>query len=192
MNGLRQAFHGIRCALEIAQVPFAIGGSWASTTHGEPRQTNDIDLVAALNPHTLNVFLDSLGLDYYCDRETAQEALRLARPFNVIHRQLAFKFDLFPIHDEHGSAELERTQYVVVAALDDEPVPIVSAEDIIIAKLGWYRDGGEVSQQQWRDIVGVLRMEAGRIDDAYLDAWTRRLGLNDLCRRARQAAAQAT
>ncbi len=146
----------------------------------------------ALNPRKLDVFLDSLGADYYGDRETAQEALRLARPFNVIHRQLAFKFDLFPIHDEHGSAELERTQYVVVAALDDEPVPIVSAEDIIIAKLGWYRDGGEVSQQQWRDIVGVLRMEAGRIDDAYLDAWTRRLGLNDLCRRARQAAAQAT
>jgi hypothetical protein len=190
VTGLRQAFLGVRQALEIAQVTFAIGGSWASTTHGEPRQTNDIDLVAAFNRRNLDLFLDSLGDAFYYDRETAQQALRLARPFNVVHRLLAFKFDFFPVHDEHGAVELERRQYVLAATLDAEPVPIVTAEDIVIAKLRWYRAGGEVSQQQWRDVLGVLRLEGSRMDDSYLDAWTRRLGLDDLCQRARQEAAE--
>jgi hypothetical protein len=190
VTGLSQAFHGVRQALEIAQVTFAIGGSWASTTHGEPRQTNDIDFVAAFDKQNLDHFLDFLGGAYYYDKETAQQALRLARPFNVIHRQLAFKFDFFPVHDDHGAAELERRQYLLVRTLDHEPIPVVSAEDTVIAKLRWYRAGGEVSQQQWRDVVGVLRMEGSGIDDSYLDAWTRRLGLDDLCRRARQEATE--
>ncbi len=188
MTGLNQAFQGIRRALESAGIIFAIGGSWASTTYGEPRQTNDIGFVAAFNTWNLGLFLDTLGDTYYYDKETAQEALRLARPFNVIHRQLAFKFDFFPVQDEHAAAELDRRQFFLVATLDDEPVPIVSAEDIVIAKLRWYRAGGEVSQQQWRDIAGILRLEGDRIDRVYLDAWTRKLDLQDLWRRALKAA----
>jgi hypothetical protein len=190
MTGLSEAFREIRGALESAQIPFAIGGSWASTTHGEPRQTNDIDLVAAFNQSNLELFLNALGANYYYDLDTARQALRLARPFNVIHRRLAFKFDFFPVHDEHGAAEMQRRQYVSIAALSPEPVPVVSAEDTILAKLRWYRAGGEVSQQQWRDVEGVLRMEADRLDNAYLDSWARKLGLNELLRRAREHAAQ--
>ncbi len=188
MNGLRQAFYGVRRAFEIAAVRYAIGGSWASTTHGEPRQTNDIDLIAAFSEPSLNLFLDSLGEGYYYDRETAQQARRAARPFNVIHQKLAFKFDIFTVDDEYGAVELDRRQYVTVGTLDQEPVPVVSAEDIIIAKLRWYRDGGEVSQQQWRDVLGVFRMENRRLDEPYLNEWTRKLGLAHLCRRARQEA----
>lgn len=187
-TGLSHAFRGIRRALEKAQVTFAIGGSWASTTHGEPRQTNDVDMVAGFNRRNLSVFLDALGNDFYFDNDTAHEALRLARPFNVIHRQFAFKFDFFPVHDEHGMSELGRRQFYLVATLDDEPVPVVTAEDIIIAKLRWFRDGGEVSQQQWRDILGILRMEGAQIDHSYLDTWARRLSLLSLWRRAREEA----
>ena len=190
MTGLSEAFDGIRRALESAHVVFAIGGSWASTTHGEPRQTNDIDFIAAFDRRNLDLFLDALGGDYYHDKDTAREALRLVRPFNVIHRQLAFKFDFFPIHDEHGAAEIERRQFVSIGTLAPEPVPVVSAEDTVLAKLRWYRAGGEVSQQQWRDIQGVLRMEAGRLDNAYLDTWARKLDLLELLRRAREDAAE--
>ena len=77
---------------------------------------------------------------------------------------------------------------MTIDALADEPVPVVTAEDIVIAKLRWYRAGGEVSEQQWRDIIGVLRVEAGRLDTAYLNAWTSKLRLDDLFRRAVQAA----
>ncbi len=191
MTGLAEAFHGIRLALEVAKVTFAIGGSWASTTHGEPRQTNDIDFVAAFVPRNLDVFLDALGTGFYYDRDTAHEALRLARPFNVIHRRLAFKFDFFPVHNEHGAAEMDRRQYISIGALAPEPVPVVSAEDTVLAKLQWYRAGGEVSQQQWRDIQGVLRMESDRLDNAYLDAWARKLGVTQLLHRAREEAVES-
>ena len=188
MSGLRDAFRGIRGALEFAQVGYAIGGSWASTSYGEPRQTNDVDLLAAFTPGSLKIFLEALGSDYYFDEETALEALRLGRPFNVIHRRFAFKFDLFPVRDEHGAAELERRRSVAVESLDDNPVPIVTAEDIVLAKLRWYRAGGETSEQQWRDLVGVLRSERARLDERYLDDWARRLGVDDLLVRARVAA----
>lgn len=136
------------------------------------------------------MFLRSLGEGYYYDEDTAQEAFRLGRSFNVIHPDLAFKFDFFPVHDEHSAVEIERRQYVAIGALAPEPVPVVTAEETIISKLRWYRVGGEVSGQQWRDILGVLRMESHRIDNAYLDAWAQKPGLSELLRRARQDASR--
>lgn len=190
MTGLREAFAGVRRALEGAGVRYALGGSWASTAYGEPRQTNDIDMVAAFHRSSLGRFLDLLGGDFYYDRDNAFDSLRLLRPFNVIHRRLAIKFDLFPITGEYGQTELERSQGVEVPVLDHSPVPVVSAEDIVLAKLAWFRDGGEISRQQWRDIVGVLRAETERIDYGYLEAWSRRLGLAGLLERALRDAAE--
>ncbi len=180
MTGLREAFSGVRDALESAGVKFAVGGSWASTTYGEPRQTNDIDIVASFSISTLPTFLDFLGDGFYFDADTAREAFLLGRAFNVIHRQWSFKFDFFPVQDEHGAAELGRVVEVDIPALSERPVPVVSAEDIIVAKLRWYREGGSVSEQQWRDIAGVLRAEGGRLDWDYLELWARKLGLSGL------------
>lgn len=186
MTGLQEAFQGVRGALHAAGVEYAIGGSWASTTYGEPRQTNDIDLIAGFDRESLLQFLHALGDGYYFDEETALQAFRLSRPFNVIHRAFSFKFDFFPIHDEHGRSELQRVRHLQVSALDEQPVPVVSPEDMIIAKLRWFRAGREVSSQQWRDIVGILRLEGSRLDQAYLEEWTRRLQLADLFERARR------
>lgn len=185
MNGLAAAFGGVRRALEAAEVRYAIGGSWASTTHGEPRQTNDIDLIATFTADNLDPFLNALGDDYYVDRDTAHDALRRSRSFNVIHRHLAFKFDLFPANSPHTMAQVERSRAVLVLELDEAPVPIVSAEDIVIAKLEWYRAGGGISERQWCDILGVLRAEGDRLGSAYLDTWANRLGLQELYERAR-------
>ncbi|MDX2152343.1 MAG: hypothetical protein SFV54_16515 [Bryobacteraceae bacterium] len=180
----------VRHALEAAAVPYALAGSWASTLHGEPRQTNDIDIVGAFTPQTLARFLNHLGTDFYYDLESAREALALNRPFNVIHRRFAFKFDFFPAHDDHGAAELDRRQTISIDILDDAPLPVVTAEDILIAKLRWFRAGGEVATQQWRDILGVLRAGAGSLDESYLQLWVRRLALEELWDRARREAAQ--
>ncbi|HBY63052.1 MAG TPA: hypothetical protein DEH78_24790 [Solibacterales bacterium] len=75
---LREAFQVVQAALAAADVPYAIGGSWASAVHGEPRQTNDIDIVAAFDTQGLKRFLESLGDDYYYDEETARGGLVLA------------------------------------------------------------------------------------------------------------------
>lgn len=188
MSGLKEAWQGVRRALDGADVRFAIGGSWASTSYGEPRQTNDIDLIAAFTEQSLEQFARFLGDDYYFDAETAAQSVTLGRPFNVIHKRFAYKFDLFPVQDAYGLLELERRSYVKIAGLGVEPVPVVSAEDIVLAKLRWHRQGGGDSEQQWRDIVGVLRGESGRLDADYLEHWASVLGVLEAYLKARAVA----
>lgn len=181
---LTQAFQQVRRALSSAGVTYAICGSWASAVHGEPRHTNDIDLVTNLDGQRLQLFLDALGQGFYFDLDSAQEALKLGRPFNIIHQKLGYKFDFFPVVDAHGGAELERRLSVSLPGLDTDVVPVISAEDTILAKLSWYRQGGEVSERQWRDIAGILAASGGQLDHDYLDHWAQLMGLTKLLSRA--------
>jgi len=181
---LAEAFQQIRKALDRAGASYAIGGSWASSIHGEPRHTNHIDLVTDLTSTRLCRFLDALVPGFYFDRETAQDSLESGRPFNVIHQTLGYKFDFFPAMDPHGRAEVARRLVVALPALDTELVPVISAEDTILAKLRWYRAGGEVSDRQWRDIAGIFAASGPHLDQDYLQQWARTLGLTELYERA--------
>ena len=189
---LPQVFQQVRRALDSAGVIYAIGGSWASTIHGEPRHTNDIDFVinldsghdAGLKTGRLQRFFDALDSGFYFDLESAQASLKGRRPFNIIHQELGYKFDFFQVIDSHGTAELARRMAVALPALDSEPVPVISAEDTILAKLRWYRAGGEVSERQWRDIAGMFAASGERLDRGYLERWAETLGLTDLYQRA--------
>ncbi len=129
MSGLEEAWRGVRRALDSAGVSFAIGGSWAGTSYGEPRLTNNIDLVASFTEESLWRFVELLGGGYYADAESAWRAFALSRSFNVIHKRLAYKFDLFPAKDAYGRVEIERRSFVRIPGLGAEPVPVVSAED---------------------------------------------------------------
>ena len=168
MVTLADAFRVVRSAWDQAGVTYAIGGSWASTVHGEPRHTNDIDFVTNLDGRRLRAFLRALGPGFYFDEDTALEALSMGRSFNVIHRALSYKFDFFPLSGSHGDAELSRRQAVPLPILDSALVPIISAEDTILAKLRWYRAGGEVSERQWRDIAGIIAASGPQLDRAYI------------------------
>jgi hypothetical protein len=117
------------------------------------------------------------------------QAFVLGRPFNVINKRLAYKFDLFPAQDVYGRLEIERRSFVNIPGLGAEPVPVVSAEDIVLAKLRWHRQGGGVSAQQWRDVVGVLRGESGRLDEVCFKRWAEALGVLDGYHKARAEAA---
>ena len=184
MVTLADVFRSVRRALDHASVTYAIAGSWASSIHGEPRHTNDIDFVTNLDERRLRPFLLALGPGFYFDEDTALEALSYGRPFNVIHQALGYKFDFFPLIDSHGDAELKRRQAVPLPTLDTELVPVISAEDTILAKLRWYRVGGEVSDRQWRDIAGIFAASGEQLDRAYLERWARAMGLMDLYERA--------
>ena len=184
MVTLADVFMTVRRALDQADVTYAIAGSWASSIHGEPRHTNDIDFITNLDAPRLRPFLLALGQGFYFDEETALESLNNGRPFNVIHQALGYKFDFFPLVDSHGDAELGRRQAVPLPTLDSELVPVISAEDTILAKLRWYRAGGEVSERQWRDIAGIFAASGEQLDRAYLERWAGAMGLMDLYERA--------
>jgi hypothetical protein len=103
------AFEIVRAALLAASIRYAVGGSWASTAFGEPRFTNDVDILVDVTPQNLSVFLNNLPDSFYKDAEEALSSIRRGRPFNVIHMPTVLKFDLFPASAfPLGREELDR------------------------------------------------------------------------------------
>jgi hypothetical protein len=179
------AFEPLRSTLERAQIRFAIGGSWASTAFGEPRFTNDVDILAEFTEESFEAFSAHLPNSFYMDAEDALTAIRLGRPFNVIHMPTAFKFDFFPAAAfALGMQELDRAIYLTAGALSQAPAPFVTPEDVLLAKLHWFRSGGEVSEVQWRDIEGIVRACASTLDRPYLHQSAAKVGVRDLLKKA--------
>lgn len=182
----KEAFLRVREALELAGVRYAIGGSWASITFGEPRYTRDVDIVADFTTESLDRFLANLKSDFYADGDHARESIRRGASFNIVHMPTVFKFDFFPSSASPiGREEVDRAILFGGSELSDSAVPFVSPEDILLAKLDWFRKGGEVSEQQWRDILGVLRVKGEALDGEYIRHHARALNLTDLLTRAR-------
>jgi len=179
------AFVPLRGALERAGVRYAIGGSWASTAFGEPRFTNDVDILADFTAENQDLFLESLPKTFYVDPEEARNSIRLGRPFNVIYMPMALKFDFFPARAfPLGIAELDRAVFLAGSGISEEPAPFVTPEDILLAKLHWFRKGGSVSTVQWRDIQGVVRGRRASLDLEYLEQSAGKLGISDLLEKA--------
>jgi hypothetical protein len=179
------AFAPVRAALERSAVRYAIGGSWASTAFGEPRFTNDVDILADFTPENLGMFLGSLPETFFADADEARKAIRLGRPFNVIYMPMAFKFDFFPARAfPLGIEELDRALFLAGSGLSEAPAPFVTPEDILLAKLHWFKAGGEVSGVQWRDIQGIVRGRGPTLDRIYLEQGGAKLGILALLEKA--------
>jgi hypothetical protein len=179
------AFSPLRSALEGAGIRYAVGGSWASTAFGEPRFTNDADIIADFSEQSLDRFLACLPKTFYADREEAHDAVRLGRPFNVIYTPMAFKFDFFPARAfPLGIQELDRAVLLADTGLSEAPAPFVTPEDILLAKLHWFRAGGEVSETQWRDVRGVVCACGPSLDREYLERNAAKLGITALLAKA--------
>jgi hypothetical protein len=168
-------------ALEQLQVPYLIGGSLASTVHGEPRATLDSDVVAALRAEHAGPLVQLLRNEFYVDEAAVREAVRDRRSFNAIHLATMFKVDVFVLKERpFDRAQLERAALQLVATDPELRAYVASAEDTILAKLEWYRRGGEVSERQWRDVSGIVRVQGERLDWKYLELQAASLGVADL------------
>jgi hypothetical protein len=176
-------------ALEAAGVRYFLGGSVASALYGEARSTRDIDLVAAMSPHHVAPFLGTLGDAFYADATTIGAAVAARGNFNVIHLDTMVKADIFIFKaDAFGRSQFTRRTPRQLHPDDPTSIYVASAEDTVLAKLQWYRDGGGGSDRQWNDVLGVLKVQGATLERAYLAAWARELGLTDLLRRALQDA----
>lgn len=166
-------------------IPYLIGGSLASTLYGMVRTTQDSDIVAEMRLEHLQPFVLALQDEFYMDEEMIAEAIQRKSSFNIIHRETMFKVDVFiPRPRPFLQSQLARAQRQTFTFDTEVGAKFASPEDTILSKLEWYRMGGEVSDRQWRDVLGVLKTRAGDLDLAYLRKWASELKVSDLLERA--------
>ena len=170
-------------ALERLRIRYAVGGSFASSFHGIARATQDLDVVVELTEEGARELFQAVAPDFYADEETMLDAIRRGMSFNLIHLESGYKFDLF-VAGRHplGGEQLAHRKLVKTALLGGDPLEIhlVSAEDIVLVKLLWYRAGGEVSERQWNDLMNLAEVQREMADYEYLKAQASRLGVADL------------
>ena len=172
-------------ALESLGVPYAIGGSLASAVHGVMRATMDADVVADLQLRHVEPLLQALGGAFYIDSEMVRDAIRRRASFNVIHFETLFKVDVFVMRSRaFDRSQLARRRQILLGDSPERYAFVTSAEDIVLAKLEWFRLGGEMADRQWRDVLGVLRVQEERIDRDYLRRMAAGLGVTDLLEKA--------
>jgi hypothetical protein len=171
--------------LERLGILYAVGGSLASSLHGVMRSTLDVDIVADMRLEHIGPLVAALSKDFYADDEMMRDAIEHHSSFNLIHYETAFKVDIFIQKlRAFDKMQLERRRASVITTDPEQSIYVISPEDTILAKLEWYRMGGEVSDRQWRDILGVLKTRAGELDLAYLQKWAKGLKVSDLLERA--------
>jgi hypothetical protein len=171
--------------LEEMRVPYLIGGSVASSALGIPRFTLDVDLVADLRPEHAEALVNALEKEFYVELDSVREAIQQRTSFNVIHLETMLKADLFVLkRGAWPKEEMSRRREIPIEGGEPAVLFFATAEDIILHKIEWYRAGGGVSDRQWNDLLGVLKVQGDALDLAYLRRWADELGLNDLLDRA--------
>src|SRR6478609_11728488 len=175
----------VATALTSVAAEYFVGGSLASSLQGEPRATNDIDFVISLPAGRINAFRNALGDEFEVDTDMLRDAVLHARSANAFYLPVVTKIDFFGRgYEPFDESEFSRRRPVVVRA-SGEAIVVKSAEDTVLRKLLWFREGGEVSEKQWRDVVSVLQISGHTMDQTYLTSWASRLHVTDLLERAR-------
>lgn len=191
-EGLEALEHVIAVLVDL-EIPYALGGSMASSMFGEPRFTEDADISVEPFAGKEPAFIARFDARYYVSLPAIQDALRRRASFNIIHTPSGFKIDVFVRKERDFEASvMSRRRTIPLAGVSGKSIAVVSPEDIVLLKLEWYRLGQETSDRQWRDILGVLKVQAGALDEAYLDRWAVELGVADLLARARMEVVSVT
>lgn len=158
---------------EQAGIAYMLTGSMAMNYYAQPRMTRDIDVVVALHPKDVETVLSMFSPEYYVAREAVTESITHPSIFNLIHQESVIKVDcIVRKPTAYRVLEFERRRAIQIL---DFTTFIVSKEDLILSKLDWAKDSH--SEVQLRDVKNLL---ATGYDAAYLERWTRELGLATL------------
>lgn len=170
--------------MESLGIPYFITGSIASIALGEPRYTNDIDVVADISPAAITRFLAAFPTpEFYLSDTAVRDAVTRKFQFNIIHPTSGLKVDvMIPTDDEFNRSRMKRK---IRLPVDDQTLAwFASAEDLILKKLVFFQMGG--SDKHLRDISGVMLVQAENIDQVYLDEWAAKLQVKEELNLVRQ------
>jgi hypothetical protein len=171
---VRDVFEKLRAALEQAGIVYFVTGSFASSAHGIPRSTNDIDIVIAPTAEQLCVFLEQFPSSHFArDNDDAFDAFERRSQFQVIDYATMWKVDLIIRQDTpFDTARFARREIVDIAGVR---LQTASAEDILITKLWWSKLGE--SERQMNDAVGIIKVQGANLDREYVEHWVNTLDL---------------
>ncbi len=182
--GIIAAITPVVTVFEQLGITYYIGGSVGSSTYGIPRATFDVDLVADLQQEHVRSFVKRLETEYYVDEDMIQDAIKHHSSFNLIYLDSMLKIDVFlPKARLFDQEEYRRVQDEALIN-GTRSFKMASAEDTLLHKLEWYRMGNEVSDRQWNDILGILKVRGTMLDMGYLHTWATQLHVTDLLNRA--------
>jgi hypothetical protein len=174
----------VAAAFERIGIVYLIGGSLASSLHGVPRSTLDVHFVAQLEQRKITALIDELHGTFYLDEDAIRDAIARRTSFNLIHLESYLKADVFVAKDDEAfRLQMQLRQRFVLGETSNEIV-VASPEDVVAQKLSWFALGGEVSERQWLDALGVLKVSAPILDLAYLHRIAVLLGVEPLLERA--------
>ncbi|MCK4312093.1 MAG: hypothetical protein KAW88_05095 [Candidatus Cloacimonetes bacterium] len=177
-----QAIQPVISVFEKLLIPYYISGSIASSVYGTVRATMDVDIVADIKSTQVSSLKQLLEKEYYIDGKMIKDAIRRFSSFNLIHLETIIKIDVF-IHKPQPYSEevLQRRQKdTLVESEFALEFYFSSPEDVILNKLQWFKMGERVSEQQWMDVIGVIKVQGKNIDKEYLRKWGEILHLMDL------------
>lgn len=171
--------------LDKLNIPYSVVGSVASSLLGFSRTTNDADIIAEIQLDQIPGVVAALKDTFYIDELAVRRAVLERRSFNAIHFDSLFKIDVYiPSGDEFSQQQLKRRRPEILLPDSSQTVYLASPEDIVLAKLRWYRRGGEVSERQLTDVAGIIRVQGQRLDVSYLREWADKLEVRDLLENA--------
>jgi hypothetical protein len=165
-------------SLERLGLAYQLTGSTATMVHGEPRFTNDIDVVVDLHPQQVDAFAAAFPPpDFYLSADAMREAVRRRHQFNIVHPASGQKVDVILL-PENASARSQWQRGVRLSIGPGVEASFIAPEDVILRKMEYFREGG--SEKHLRDIAGVLKVQGERLDLRYIEDWSSRLGLTDI------------
>jgi len=164
--------------LDSLDIPYLIGGSVASGIWGEMRYTQDIDFVADIKANQISSLINAFSPRFYLSEIALREAIELGKSFNLIDNQTGWKIDIFILtQDSFQQSRFQQKKRISVNEMGQN-LNFSSAEDTILQKLIWYRMTQKQSSQQWRDILGILKLQQSALDLDYLQQWANILQLS--------------
>ena len=170
--------------LERLGISYLVTGSFASAIHGVVRTTLDADILADVHREHVPRLVQAFEDGFYMSAEAVREAVHRQSSFNIIHLRTMFKVDIFLPKRPFDHAQLSRRVKATISSEPRREIYVATPEDVILSKLDWYRQGGEISERQWRDVQGILRVQRERLDVAYMRRWATTLGIVDLLEKA--------